>query len=85
MKNSNVLPKKLTAELSFEKEKDTEMGKPFKIYMKTEWLSSNSKEGNFSLLSTAGMGGSTMYFIANGKTYEVDMIPIFKNLIEQVI
>ncbi|MES2287744.1 MAG: hypothetical protein V4547_18785 [Bacteroidota bacterium] len=83
--DKNILPKKLNAELSFNLAAEPEMGKPFKVYFKTEWLSSESKQGKFYLLSTAGCGGSVMVFQANGKTYEVDMKPVFRQLIEQVI
>lgn len=80
------LPPEIKAELSFELEEEPQIGKPHKVYLKTEWLSFSQKgKPDCELLSTAGLGGSTMFFRVNGRNYKADMKPVFEALIKQVV
>ena len=79
------ISKNIAAELNFELQPEPKTGEPFTVYLRNVWLSSETKNGNFYLLSSAGLGGAKLFFEAKGKTYSVDMIPVFESLIKQII
>lgn len=50
----------------------------------TDWLSGNMGKDKFSLMSTAGCGGSHLYFNYKGRDYIIDCSDIPRQLIEAI-